>query len=226
MRATPSPGERPASGTSRPVARRAAVVAAAAGGMYAVLTVLVATGLADPLDASARQYFRPDDVWGAIQLRADVVVEGLRPTRVALALPVVAGVTAAVRRSWRPLWVALLVGVTSVGLVLLSQLVVARPDTHGVVGTHGGSYPSGHVAILLAVLGGCLLVVETTAWWWAVVVLLDLLMGWCLMLQAAHWLTDVVGGALLGTCVLATVAFVSAREPRRPVAIRRSRPPP
>ena len=222
MRATPRPAERRASGTSRPVAVRVAV---AAGGLYAVLTALVATGLADPFDASAREWFRPDDVWGAIQLRADVVVEGLRPTRVAAALPVAAAVTAAVRRSWRPLWVALLVGLPTVALVLLSQLVVARPDTHGVVATHGGSYPSGHVAVLLAVLGGCLLVVGASAWLWVVVVLVDLLMAWCLMLQAAHWLTDVVGGALLSTCILASVAVLSVREPLRSIAVR-SRPPP
>jgi len=42
-----------------------------------------------------------------------------------------------------------------------------------------------------------------TAWWaWTCIVLVDLLMSWCLLVQAAHWFTDVLGGMLLATCVI------------------------
>ena len=187
-------------------------VAAAAGAAYAVLTVLVASGLADSLDTAVRQWFRPGDIWGLTQLRAEVVVESLKPTRVVLTLPLVAVVAAWLRRSWEPVRVALLVLLPSAGLVALSKLVVSRPNTHGEIADFGGSYPSGHVAMVLAALGGCLLVIGTRRWWaWAVVALLDLVMGVGLLLQAAHWFTDVVGGALLSTCVLAAVAATRRR---------------
>lgn len=205
------------SGVKPPGSRRVVQLAAAA---YAVLTLLVATGLADSLDAAVRQWFRPDDIWGLTQLRAEVVVEGLKPTRVVLTLPLVAVVAAWLRRSWEPVRVALLVLLPSAGLVALSKLVVSRPNTHGEIADFGGSYPSGHVAIVLAALGGCLLVIGTRRWWtWAVVALLDLAMGLCLLLQAAHWFTDVVGGALLSTCVLAAVA-ATQRRPDPGVTVR------
>ena len=196
----------------KPPGRRMIQVAAAAGVAYAVLTLLVATGLADSVDATVRQGFRPDDVWGSTQLRADFVVEALEPTLVVLLLAIVAVVTAWLRRSWGPVRLALLVLVLGVGLVALSKLVVGRPDTHGEIAELGGSYPSGHVAIVLAALGGCLLVIGTKRWWaWGVVALLDLLMGLCLLLQAAHWFTDILGGALLATCVLAVAALARCR---------------
>ena len=70
---------------------------------------------------------------------------------------------------------ALLVLLPSAGLVLLSKLVIGRPDTHGEVAHLGGSYPSGHVAIVLAALGCCLLVIGTRRWWaWAAVALLEI----------------------------------------------------
>ena len=203
---------KPPGPASRPGSSRVIRLAGAAAAAYAVLTVLVATGLADTLDIAARQWFRPDDLWGPMQLRVDTLVEGLRPTRVVPVLPLVAVLAAVLRRSWAPVRVALLVLLLSGGLVLLSKLVVSRPDTHGEDAHLGGSYPSGHVAALLAVLGGCLLVIGTRRWWaWAVVALLDLVMGVCLLLEAAHWFTDVVGGVLLSTCVLATVAAVQQR---------------
>ena len=40
-------------------------------------------GLLDRFDLIARAWARPDDVWGAAQMRADFVVEGLRPAVVA-----------------------------------------------------------------------------------------------------------------------------------------------
>ena len=59
----------------------------------------------------------------------------------------------------------------------------------------GGSFPSGHMVSVLVCLGGALLVVQQRPrWWeWVLVGLVDLAMGLSLLLQAAHWLTDVVG---------------------------------
>jgi membrane-associated phospholipid phosphatase len=191
----------------------AVTISLVAGTLYVLLTVLVMAHLTDSLDAAVRQWFRPDDVWGSAQMRADTVVEGLKPPRVALALPVVAVLSGLVRRSWRPVVVALQVALSTTVLVVATKLVVGRPDPNGEVVTVGGSFPSGHTAVLLAVLGGGLLVVTTRdVWWaWAAVVLVDVLMAWCLLLQAAHWFTDVLAGMLLATCVLAAAS--TSRSP-------------
>jgi len=121
---------------------------------------------------------------------------------------------AAVRRSWEPLRVALEVGVATIVVVGMTQLLLGRPDTHGQVARLSGSYPSGHTTALLAVLGGCALVVSTRPprLLWPPVLLVDLVMGWCLLLEAAHWPTDVVGGLLAGVAV---VAWAAGRRERR-----------
>jgi len=195
--------------------RRAITIACVAGGLYLLLTLLVMGHLTDTLDATVRQWFRPDDVWGSVQLRADVIVEGFKPVRVALLLPIAAVASGLVRRSWQPPMVALQIGLSTIVLLLVTKLLVARPDPHGDVVTFGGSFPSGHTAVLLVVLGGCLIVVtRADPWWaWTAVVLVDVLMAVCLLLQAAHWFTDIIGGMLLATCLLA-----AARATRWPAS--------
>lgn len=206
MRASSHPDQRPRESAPQ-VGRPGSValtISVVAGCLYVVLTVLVLAHLTDSVDDAVRQWLRPDDVWGPAQLRADRVVEGLKPPRVAPALAVVAVVVALVRRSWRPLVIAAGVGLSTGALVVTSKILVARPDPNGQIVTVGGSFPSGHTAVLMAVLGGCLLVISVrTAWWaWTCIVLVDLLMSWCLLVQAAHWFTDVLGGMLLATCVI------------------------
>ena len=185
--------------------RLAITIACVAGGLYLLLTLLVMGHHTDTVDATVRQWFRPDDVWGPTQRRVDVIVEGFKPVRVALLLPIAAVASGLVRRSWQPPLVALQIGLSTIVLVLLTKLLVARPDPHGDVVTFGGSFPSGHTSVLLVVLGGCLIVVtRADPWWaWTAVALVDVLMALCLLLQAAHWFTDVIGGMLLATCVLA-----------------------
>jgi membrane-associated phospholipid phosphatase len=192
---------------------RAATIALVAGVAYVLLTLLVMAHLTGTLDVTVREWFRPDDVWGALQVRVDVVVEGLKPSRVALVLPLVAVSAGLVQRSWRPVVVALEVTLLTIVVVMGTKLLVGRTDPHGDMTTVGGSFPSGHTAVLLAVLGGCLLAVtRRVAWWaWGAVAMVDLLMAWCLLVQGAHWFTDVLGGMLAATCVLAAVA--ASRSP-------------
>jgi membrane-associated phospholipid phosphatase len=171
--------------------------------LFLVLAGLVAAQVTDSVDASARQLFRPDDVWGATQLRADVIVEGLRPSRVGLLLPVAGAVTAFLQRSWAPVVVAGQLGASTIVVVVVTKRMVGQPDTHGQLGGFGGSFPSGHIAVLLVVLGGTLIVAGRSAWWaWVATYAVGLVMAICLLVQATHWLTDVVGGFLLATCLL------------------------
>jgi membrane-associated phospholipid phosphatase len=182
---------------------------------FVVLGALVAAHATRHLDASARELFRPHDEWGPLQWHADVVVEGLKPSRIAWVLPVVAAMVSWRRHSWRPLGYALLIGGTTAVLTLLSKVLVQRPDTHGKVSLLGGSYPSGHTVTILVVFGGSLLVLTPrTRWWqWLLVGGLGTLMGYCLLVEAAHWFTDVVGALLLATAVLSTASTLRLRQP-------------
>jgi membrane-associated phospholipid phosphatase len=117
------------------------------------------------------------------------------------------------RRSVWPVAFGLAVAGGSAALTVVVKLAFERPDPHGYLTLTGGSYPSGHVVAVVACLSGCLLVVwPRVRWWlWAPAAVAAALMSASLLVAAAHWPTDVVGGALLA------VALVSAlsRSPLR-----------
>jgi membrane-associated phospholipid phosphatase len=146
------------------------------------------------------------------------VVEGLMPP-IALALLVVAGLaTAAVRRSRRRavLVVGLAVGSAVVTRVL--QALVGRPDTHASTASLGGSYPSGHTVAMIVCVGGLFIARSgrlrpSSCAWCAVAATV---MGLSLLVQAAHWLTDVVGGVLVGVLILSIASVVVARDAGTP----------
>jgi len=193
------------------------VLAATAAVAFVVLTGLVAAGTTRQLDVAVRDWFRPHDVWGEAQVRVDVLVEGLKPSRAAPLLGVVTLVTCLARWSWRPAaYAGVLLAVTA-ALTLATKDLLHRPDPHQDMTAVGGSYPSGHTITVLVCLGAALLVVrQRPRWWeWLVVGLVGVTMGVSLLLQAAHWLTDVVGGMLLATTVLAVAAAVRYRAPDR-----------
>jgi membrane-associated phospholipid phosphatase len=174
---------------------------------FLVLAVVVRLGLLDAWDSSARAWFRPNDEWGPRQLRADRVVEGLRPPVIVPMLGPLVLIMSGLRRS---IWPAVLAGGTIlllVGVTLATQIAVARPDPHGVVDSPGGSFPSGHTATIIVVFGLLILLLQPRPrWWlWLVPAGAGAAMGGSLLIQAAHWTTDVVGGALLAAGVLAAV---------------------
>ena len=187
-------------------ARALFVVAALAAGAFVVLTALVAAGVTQDLDVAARDYFRPHDVWGDTQIRVDTIVEGLRPRNMVPVLVLAALLACVLRRTWRPAaYAALLAGVTGV-LTMVTKEILSRPDPHQDMSATGGSFPSGHTIAVLVCLGGAMLVLQARPrWWeWTLVLVVDLAMGLSLLIQAAHWLTDVAGGLLLGLAVLTT----------------------
>ena len=62
--------------------RGATLLAIITGLAFVVLAVFVEVGATHPLDVAMREFFRPGDVWGDTQIRVDIMVEGLKPTRV------------------------------------------------------------------------------------------------------------------------------------------------
>ena len=192
-----------------------------------VLAVLVHLGRTQSLDDAVRQWARPDDVWGPLQVRVDLIVEGLRP---AVTLPVTACVAAVVsvaRRSARPLLLAAATTILMAGLTVGVKILLHRPDPHGALSDHGGSFPSGHTATVVACAGfATMLLGPAQRWsWWLATLLLGTLMAAALIVQAAHWATDVVGGGLVGVTVLAVLSALGldrwgAPAPSHPDVIR------
>jgi membrane-associated phospholipid phosphatase len=189
---------------------------------FTALAIAVHLGFLNTFNATMRQWARPNDVWGAAQLRADIVVEGLSPPIVAVLLMAFTAVCCVKRRSLRPAAFVGVVSVITVALTVISKIAVGRPDPHGLVASTGGSYPSGHMITLMVSLGLVVLVAWPRAgrWVWLVPALGGGLMGVCLLLQAAHWFTDIVGGILLAVVLLSiTTAYVgrllTAERPRK-----------
>jgi membrane-associated phospholipid phosphatase len=195
-------------------------VAWGSAGAFIALAIAVHLGLLDTFDMITRAWARPNDVWGAAQIRADFVVEGLRPTVVAGLLAAFTAACCVKRRSLRPAAFVGGVCLATVALTVAVKIIMGRPDPHGLLGSDGGSFPSGHVIVVMVGVGLAGLIARPRAGRWVLIIaaLSDGLMGVCLLLQAAHWLTDLVGGSLLAGVVLsvATASRWSHRLQHRP----------
>jgi membrane-associated phospholipid phosphatase len=172
---------------------------------FAALAVCVDRGSVDTFDSMVRGLARPHDVWGPAQIRADLVVEGLRPTVMAGLLAVFAVACCIKRRSMRPATFVGVVCLSSAMVAVAVKLAVRRTDPHGLLALDGGSFPSGHMIGVIVCSGMIVLLTLPRAgrWRWLIPALVGGLMAASLVLQAAHWSTDVVGGALLASGALA-----------------------
>lgn len=183
------------------------VFACSAAG-FVVLSVCVELGLVDGLDRQVFDLGRPGDVWGPVQMRSVYVVDGLRPPVVAVLLTAVTLMVCLMRRTVRP--AALAAGTVAVATAAtgLIKLTLARPDPHAALAGHGGSYPSGHTLGVVVGIGLAFYVIRPDSRWWSLLtsVALGFVMGAALIIEGAHWASDVAGGLLLGIAVLAAVA--------------------
>jgi len=104
------------------------------------------------------------------------------------------------RRRWSAVYFAL-ASVLSAGLVQLLKAVFsrARPG-HMLVTSDLGSFPSGHVANA-ATLAFALALIARRAWLWIAAVAYAVLMALSRTYLGVHWVSDTVGGFLLGAAV-------------------------
>jgi undecaprenyl-diphosphatase len=109
-----------------------------------------------------------------------------------------------VRRRWAALYFAI-AAVASAGLVQLLKNLFGRARPLDIMVTADfGSFPSGHVANA-ATLAVTLGIILGRSWvWWSGVVY-TILMALSRTYLGAHWVSDTVGGALLGAAVAVIV---------------------
>ncbi|GAB7007659.1 hypothetical protein JCM18899A_51340 [Nocardioides sp. AN3] len=202
------------------MARRQRRVALAAALAYAALIVAVATGATTELDRTAAEWFRPGDTWGMAQVRLGPFIDRLEPPRAYVFLGLVTVLAGLFRRSWRPVLFCLLVAGTSIGATTVTKVTMHRSDPTGAIASTGGSFPSGHMVALTVCLGcSVLLIFRRTRWWqWGSVAVPATVMAAALLYTGAHWLTDVLGGALLALSIICWAASWPLRtamtEPR------------
>jgi len=175
---------------------------------FLVLSAIVAAGLTQSLDDSARELFRPGDRWGDTQARFGYLVDGLAPPITAPLLAVGSAIAAWRTGSLRPLIFAGATGSVAVALTLAAKAAMDRSDGHGDLHGVATSYPSGHMVMLL-ICAGCLLLlyVPRARWSWLALGLVVGMMGIAILGVAMRWLTDVVASVLLGVTVLAVAAL-------------------
>ncbi len=210
------------------LSRRGLVVPAAAlWGLFVGLTALVAVWpgffldtMVDGLIARLRSSVEP--ALPGLRSAAGLVARlGAREVLVPLALA--AGVVLSWRRrSLVPL--ALVVGsyLLVAGVASFTKASLARPQPLPLPGVPGRAFPSGHAAQAVVVFGALAMLAGGSRRALGLGLAAGVVAAVCVALlwRQAHWLTDMVGGVVLGAACLATVD-AAMRWERSPVASHR-----
>jgi membrane-associated phospholipid phosphatase len=126
---------------------------------------------------------------------------------------VIVVVLCVLRRFWGAIFLAV-ASILSAGVVQLLKELVGRPRPEDMlVVSDFGSFPSGHSANA-ATLVVCLAIIVHRAWVWVVGVAYVILMMVSRTYLGAHWVSDAIGGALLGVAVALIVWAPLARKLR------------
>lgn len=123
----------------------------------------------------------------------------------------IVGALLVARRRWAALYYAI-AALASVGVVQLVKQLVGRPrPTDILVASDFGSFPSGHsanAALIAVVLG----LVFARGWVWAAGAIYTVAMMLSRTYLGAHWISDTIGGLLIGAGVAVIVWAPLARR--------------
>lgn len=197
--------------TDRPPLRRVSAVGAAGGLLVVLLLGLLARLdiVADEIDGEWMEEVLEmrGPVWESVSRAFDFLGGGwfaiwIVPCAVAVVLLIL-------RRPWAAL-VFVVTSAVSAGLVQLLKRLYGRLRPEDILlELDSGSYPSGHTANAATV--AVLAVILIPRWWVAVAgALYVVLMALSRTYLGAHWVTDTVGGALLGASVAAAAWAILA----------------
>jgi membrane-associated phospholipid phosphatase len=132
----------------------------------------------------------------------------------AFVLPGIVVILLCVRRRY---WSALFLGLASIASALLVQVLkgaIGRPRPEEMLVTADfGSFPSGHSANA-ATLVVCLGIILWRWWFWAIGTVYVALMMLSRTYLGAHWISDTVGGLLVGAAVALIIWAPLARKVR------------
>ena len=144
-------------------------------------------------------------MWAGAQGVFGNVVDDLQPAVCGLVLLVVALYSAHHQRSWGPLVLVAVLTVPTVLIIFGTKAVVDRVDPAGGFIPGHGAYSSGHAAFILLCSAGVAMLIDRPVRRWAslVVAALCVLMALSLLWIGLHWVSDVLGGTLVGVVVLA-----------------------
>jgi membrane-associated phospholipid phosphatase len=187
-----------------------------------VLAGVIAARWTAGFDEAVLERARPGRVWETKDAQLAVWPRIISTTNTMAALLVVAGLSAALRRSWRPLAVAALVigGIACLTLVL--KLWIHREDPT-LTWSRLGSFPSGHLAACCALFVTASLTTTGRVRWWSVLVS-AVVTGWMayvMIVVGMHWATDCIGGLLVALVIVSAARIVVADgrgAPRQPAA--------